>query len=146
MNSLKVICRFFLATLLMEICNSCGFLNHDERVYLSRIYGINEIRMPASKSDSAWLRAKWFISNYSSLRLLTSNDTVIATEKPTILEGGFGYKVTRQRVSDSLLLLSAFSYPPMADPLAPEKGSRDSFILMDYMKTGIIPSPQLIYK
>lgn len=138
--------RFLLVTLLMEICSSCGFLNHAERMYLNQIYGINEIRMPSSKSDSAWQRAKWFIRNYSSLRLLTSNDSVIATERPTIGGSGFGYKVTRHRVTDSLLFLSAFSFPPMADPLAPEKSSRDSFILTDYMKTGVIPFPQLIYK
>src|SRR5665213_4031331 len=87
--------RFLLVTLLMEICSSCGFLNHRERMYLNQIYGINEIRMPASNSDSAWLRAKWFIRNYSSLSVLSSSDSVIETERPTIFGCGFGYKVTR---------------------------------------------------
>jgi hypothetical protein len=125
----------------------CGFPNHAERKYLARIEkSQTTFRVPLSLFDSVWSRAKRFITTYSSRSITIANDSVISSEPSGIsdrmLDTGCGYKVTAKNIHDTTAIdiTASFSSSLLSDPNAPD----NLYILIDYMKTGSLPFPELI--
>jgi hypothetical protein len=126
----------------------CGLPNHAERKYLAKIYGSSpNIRVPQSQFDTAWSRAKWFVTTYSSRPVQVMNDSLITTDttKPTDFERLIfftpfyvhreDYEVTAHYIPAGMLI-RAFCW----------RDEHNSEILVDYIKTGSLPYPELISK
>ena len=97
---------FLLIVTFTLILSGCSiFHTHDERRYLNSIYeNDGAARIPLAQFDSAWSRAKWFITTYASLPMKEINDSLIETKMPGWFEEGAGYKVTARRSKDEILI------------------------------------------
>ena len=138
-----------VAVFLLITAAGCGFPNHAERKYLGRIEeSQTEFRIPPSQYDSVWSRARNFITTYSSRPIMIANDSVISTEPSTpfdlVFDGGYGYIVKAHNIHDTTNI--AISASCISSPLAGPSASHNMYILIDYMKTGLLPYPELISK
>jgi hypothetical protein len=135
--------------LLLITAAGCGFPNHAERKYLSRIEeSQTEFRIPPSQFDSVWSRAKIFITTYSARPVTLVNDSIISSEPSDqfarMFGGGYGYKVVAKNSYDTtaIAISASCSYPFLPGPSA----GHNLYILIDYIKTGSLPFPELITK
>ncbi|MDP4198282.1 MAG: hypothetical protein Q8922_05195 [Bacteroidota bacterium] len=133
-----------LLVLALALVAGCSFPNHAERKYLASIYGSSpNIHVPRAQFDTAWSRAKRFVSTYSSQPVLVANDSLITTDtsKPSYFSRLFSpyihqypvCKITAHQISDGVLIKTHCW-----------DGSHKSEILVDYIKTGLLPYPELI--
>jgi len=106
------------------------------------------IHTSPSQFDTCWNRAKQFVTTYSSRPILEINDSVISSDKPTLLElmfdSGYGYKVTANHTRDS----SNIRIRVYCDSwiFNGSSAGRNGYILIDYIKTGLLPYPELVSK
>jgi len=127
----------------------CSILNHDERKYIARIEESQmTIHIQPSQFDTSWNRARQFVTIYSSRPILTSTDSVISSVKPSFLDrlfgSSYGYLVTAKNIHDS----SGIRIGVYCDSWIFNESSagRNGYILIDYIKTGLLPYPELVSK
>lgn len=136
-QTILIACAFAIA--------GCGFQTHAERKYLSGIMGSSPyIRITPSQFDSAWSRAKRFVVAYSLCPIKVMNDSVISTDRPGMLDGRYGYVVTA-RTDQGLIIIKVFCRSGYV-PFCVSSESRNSDILIDYIKTGELPFPEMVSK
>ena len=146
---IKIKAAVIVAMLSSAVIAGCSFTNHAERKYLARIEeNQTSFRIPPSQFDTSWSRAKQFISTYSTRKIDVMNDSVISSE-PTarfdlIFDGGYGYKVTANRIDDSVSILMRAS--SSSSFLTGSQALHNLYILIDYIKTGSLPFPELVSK
>jgi hypothetical protein len=141
-----------ILTLLLIAAVGCGFPNHTERKYLARIEeSQTTFRIPFSQYDSVWIRAKRFVATYSSRAITIMNDTVISSEPSSpfdlMLDGGYGYMVTAHNIHDTTnIAISAYCISSLLAAVADPSAYHNVYILIDYVRTGSLPYPELISK
>jgi hypothetical protein len=123
----------------------CSFPSHLERAYLRRIGAqSNEFAVPENQFDSVWGRAKWFVAEYSSMKIETMNDTVIRTEVDYCpFASGYGYAVVAHRRKQGMDIGAACFSSVLWQKIG---SSHNTDIMVDYMKTCSLPFPELISK
>ena len=91
-----------------------------------------------------WGRAKWFVTSYSSLEIETMNDSVIRTEVHFCpFASGYSYVVVAHHRKQGMDIGAACFSPALWQGMG---ASHNTDIMVDYMKTGSLPFPELISK
>lgn len=123
-------------------------MSHAERKYLASIYhSSGTVRVHTAQTDSAWSRAKWFVSTYATDSIIEMSDTTITTKVGSFFERmfwhmGYGYSVSRRTPQDSIIRIGVI--PPAI--LVLPQWSHNGEILANYIETGSLPFPELIEK
>jgi hypothetical protein len=145
---MKVLVTFVALLCLTEI-TGCSILNHDERKYIARIEESQmTIHLQPSQFDTCWNRAKQFVTPYSSRPIHEMNDSVISSDNPSffelMFESGYGYKVSANHTRDSSNIGIRVDCESWI--FNGSSAGRNGYILIDYMKTGLLPYPELVSK
>lgn len=146
---------YFVLIPLSLLCNGCygQFLNSAQQSYLEQLMNEGNWNrahqaFSLSEFDSAWNRGRLFVNMYGFRNPVVENDTLIYTGVPKIFQCGFGYYLSARRKfgSDSIFIASGVFHSSFSPFPFGNHAFVNQLILFDYMRTGLLPHPELIAK
>ncbi len=134
----------WIALALVVVASACASAPPDQAGYLREMRSApTTFRIARALDQTAWKRARSFVTRFSSMKVKSTTDSVLQTYHPPSNETRFGYIVTRRPVRGGV----TFTVECLRRDRWEKKTCRENAgIAAAYIRTGELPYPGLIHR
>ena len=134
----------WIALALVVVASACASAPPDQAGYLREIRSApTTFRIARALDQTAWKRARSFVTRFSSMKVKNATDSVLQTYHPPSDESRFGYRVTRRPARSGV----TFTVKCLRrDRWEKRQCQENAGIAATYIRTGELPYPGLIHR